>query len=86
MPTVCQFDGIDITMYFNDHLPPHFHAFYGDDEVLIEWNPPQVHRGALPNRALRKVLDWAVLRSAELDSNWALARQGLPVHRIPPPP
>jgi hypothetical protein len=22
-------------MYHNDHVPPHFHAVYGDDEALI---------------------------------------------------
>ena len=26
MPTIAQFYGIIIQMYFNDHNPPHFHA------------------------------------------------------------
>lgn len=86
MPTISQFYGIDILMYFNDHAPPHFHAFYGGDEALIAWNPPQIRRGGLPNKALRQVLTWAGVHAAELDANWALARQGMPVHPIPPLP
>jgi Domain of unknown function (DUF4160) len=26
MPTICRFLGIIVTMYYNDHAPPHFHA------------------------------------------------------------
>jgi hypothetical protein len=29
MPTISQFYGITIRMYFDDHPPPHFHAYYG---------------------------------------------------------
>lgn len=30
-------------MYYNDHNPPHFHAYYGEDEALIEWGTLRVH-------------------------------------------
>lgn len=86
MPTISQFRGVDIIMYFNDHAPPHFHAVYGEHEALVEWRPPQVFRGGLPKRMLKRVFDWAALHAAELDANWALARQGRPVHPIPPVP
>ena len=86
MPTISQFHGIDIVMYFNDHVPPHFHVFYGDDEALIEWRPLQIHRGSLPAKSLRLVLRWAGLHLAELDADWALARQGRPLYPIPPLP
>lgn len=29
MPVVSRFFGIVITMYYNDHPPPHFHVRYG---------------------------------------------------------
>jgi len=35
MPQISRFFGIIISMYFEDHNPPHFHAQYGDDECLI---------------------------------------------------
>ena len=28
MPEICRFFGIVIAMYFNDHIPPHFHVHY----------------------------------------------------------
>ena len=38
MPEISRFFGIVIRMYFNDHLPPHFHADYGEygAELTIE--------------------------------------------------
>jgi hypothetical protein len=35
MPCICQFFGIAIYMYFNDHSPPHFHAKYAGGEATI---------------------------------------------------
>ena len=29
MPELSRFYGIVIRMYFDDHGPPHFHAYYG---------------------------------------------------------
>jgi hypothetical protein len=87
MPTISRFYGIDIVMYFNDHLPPHFHAFDGDDEVLIQWAPvPQVYKGSLSRAALKRVFDWATLHTAELDADWNLARSGKALAQIPPLP
>lgn len=34
MPTISEFFGIVIRMCFSDHLPPHFHAFYGGAEAV----------------------------------------------------
>ena len=36
MPVVSRFFGIVIAFYWEDHLPPHFHAKYGGDEGLID--------------------------------------------------
>ena len=35
MPRLSEFYGIVITMYWRDHVPPHYHATYGDYEALI---------------------------------------------------
>lgn len=35
MPTISEFFGILILMYYNDHAPPHFHAKYAEYEALI---------------------------------------------------
>jgi hypothetical protein len=86
MPRISQFHGVDIYMYFNDHLPPHFHAYHGDDEALVQWAPLQVYAGDLPNNVLKRVLEWAALHSAELDAEWQLAQAGQPLLPIPPLP
>jgi Domain of unknown function (DUF4160) len=36
MPRVSAFFGIVIYMYYNDHLPPHFHAEYAEHEAIYE--------------------------------------------------
>ena len=36
MPEISRFFGIIIKMFFDDHSAPHFHAFYGDDQALID--------------------------------------------------
>ncbi len=30
MPLICEFFGIKIYMYWDEHVPPHFHAEYGN--------------------------------------------------------
>jgi hypothetical protein len=35
MPEISRFLGITITMYFNDHMPPHFHAEYNNEEAAF---------------------------------------------------
>ena len=34
MPELCRFFGITVKMFWDEHNPPHFHAFYAGDEVL----------------------------------------------------
>jgi hypothetical protein len=46
MPTISLFYGIVIQMFWRDHGPPHFHALYGDDEVLIDLRNLRVMRGS----------------------------------------
>jgi hypothetical protein len=35
MSTIAIFDGVIIQMFFEDHNPPHVHAFYGDAKALV---------------------------------------------------
>ncbi len=84
MPRISQFLGILIYMYYNDHLPPHFHAKYAEYEVLIRIDTLTIFRGELPRREQALVIKWASLHNEELMSNWELARKGLPVRSIDP--
>ena len=84
MPEVSRFFGIIIRMYWNDHLPPHFHALYGDFEALIELDSLAIYRGDLPRRAQALVNEWARLHQAELQENWERARSLEPLSSIQP--
>ena len=84
MPTVSQFFGILIQMFWREHAPPHFHALYAEDEALIDIRTLEVLAGRLPRRALALVLEWAVLHRAELMEDWELCRQKRLPRRIEP--
>ena len=75
MPTISQFFGIVIQMFWREHAPPHFHALYGEHEVLIELPELRVIRGSLPRRALALVLEWAAEHRHELMEDWNLCSQ-----------
>ena len=82
MPRVSTFFGIVIYMYYNDHLPPHFHAEYGEHEAIYEIDTLDVTRGDLPRRAHALVLEWATLHRNELREDWERARKEKPLVEI----
>jgi hypothetical protein len=84
MPTISVFFGIVIRMYYGDHAPAHFHAFYQGHEALVAVQTLEVIAGALPRRALELVFDWAELHRQELMDNWQKAQDHLPLDNIEP--
>ena len=84
MPEIALFLGIRITMYYDDHNPPHFHADYAGRKVLVDIENGCVIGGAFPSRQLKFVLAWAELHKDELMQNWELAMAGQPLLRISP--
>ena len=52
MPLLSMFYGIVVSMFWNDHLPPHFHAFYGGQEAQIGIETLSIIKGGLPRRAM----------------------------------
>lgn len=84
MPTISEFLGILILMYYDDHAPPHFHARYGDYEVLIRISPLGILRGGLPPRALSLVMEWASIHEEELLNDWKHAELHQKLEKIAP--
>ncbi len=84
MPRISEFYGIAIAMYYAEHGVPHFHALYAGQDASITIGTLDVLAGSLPDRALRLVREWATLHRRELEADWQLARDGLPLERIPP--
>jgi hypothetical protein len=84
MPRISKYYGIAIYMYYKDHAPPHFHAMYGEHEVVIEIATANVLDGFFPRRALNLVSEWAKLHRDELTDNWNRARANQPLQPIDP--
>lgn len=86
MPELCRFYGIIIRMFFADHNPPHFHAVYGEQEVVVSIETLGVIGGSIPPRAMGLVMEWASLRGEELKRAWQQATSLEPIDRIAPLP
>lgn len=84
MPIICMFRGIKITINYNDHMPPHFHAYYGEYECCIDINEIEKINGDMPNKQLKMLLGWTAIHQDELQENWYLARQKQELFTIEP--
>jgi len=83
MPTICSFRGIKIYINWNDHMPPHFHAAFAGQDVLIDIETLEPLTGGFPSRQLKMVLGWAACHQQELLENWQLAQAKEDLFQIP---
>lgn len=59
-------------MYYDDHNPPHFHAYYNNYEALINFNG-EIINGNFPKNKLKLVEVWCIIHKEELEANWVLS-------------
>lgn len=74
MPTFFIVDGVKIEFYYNDHVPPHFHATIAEFEALIEIETATILRGDLPKNKRKKILKWATENETILMEIWEQMR------------
>ncbi len=74
MPIISKFFGIVVYMYWKDHSPPHFHAKYGDEEIVVDIKSGALS-GNMSKRAIKLIQEWRLLHKKELLNNWKLAEQ-----------
>ena len=84
MQQVSRFFGIIISMFYDEHNPPHFHANYGEFNAEISINELSILAGKLPSRALGLVIEWASLHQPELFENWNRIENGQLIKKISP--
>ena len=65
MPEISRFYGIIISMYYDDHNPPHFHARYGGSRATIEIPTLRV----LEENYLPGYLDWSLSERLNISRN-----------------
>ena len=84
MPEISRFLGIIITMYYNNHPPPHFHVRYNQQKAIIDIQNLSILVGKLTPRVFGLVIEWAAIHQAELLANWQRAREQNPLEKIEP--
>lgn len=84
IPEISRFYGIIITMYYDEHNPPHFHATYNGIETIFDINEGAFTKGMLPNKQARLVLAWYELHKEELIENWNKLQSGSGYNKISP--
>lgn len=84
MPEISRFFGIIIRMFFDDHNPPHFHAEYTGKKALFDFRGNIIQGDLRSKTATRLVRDWIDIRRNELEEDWNLARNNLPLKDIAP--
>ena len=62
----------------------HFHAFYGDEEMVVGLQPVRMIRGDAPARARAMVLEWASRHRNELLIDWNRCKTSQIPHGIAP--
>jgi hypothetical protein len=84
MPQISRFFGIIISMFFDEHNPPHFNATYGEYNAAIGIADYKILSGYLPPRTLGLVIEWAALHQSELIENWENIEKGKTPMKIKP--
>jgi hypothetical protein len=80
---ISRFFGIVISMYFVDHVRPHFHARFGEHSIAVEIDGDGISGSFRPHR-LPLVYEWRDAHRHELRENWNRSRERLPLLRISP--
>jgi hypothetical protein len=70
---------IIVTVYANDHLPPHFHAVHPDFEAQIEISTLSILRGSLSPAGRKPVLEWARANITKIKAEWNRINPRFPV-------
>ncbi|MDH7501622.1 MAG: DUF4160 domain-containing protein [Verrucomicrobiota bacterium] len=86
MPVLSRFYGIVVRMLFAPLLGAHFHALYGEDELMVSMDPGAIIQDEAPARVRYMVLEWATRHQNELMEAWDRCRSGLKPQPIAPLP
>ena len=83
MAEISRFYGIIISMFGNEHNPPHLHIKYGHYKALYTIKNGVI-KGEIPISVLKKVNDWVEIHKEELTQNWDLLQSGRNVNKVEP--
>ena len=84
MPEISRFFGISIHFFYDDHNPPHFHAYYGNQKAVFEIHTLRLIEGKILKRIALLVVQWAFLHREELLICWEQAKNGKVPNKVKP--
>ncbi len=84
MPTISMFFGIIIRMFFDEHNPPHFHAYYSEHKAIFDIATGELIEGKFPPKQAKLVTAWSLIHQEELLANWKLAMENETLFKIKP--
>jgi hypothetical protein len=83
MAELCRFLGMVITMYADDHPPPHVHVRHGDDMARVLLTG-EILSGSLPRTQRKAIQKWVLMHEPELAACWERAMRQEPPGTIEP--
>ena len=85
MPYISMFFGIIIRMFYNEHEPPHFHAYYQGLEGIFNFKGELIKGNIASSKtALKLIKEWSILHYEELEDNWKRIKNGEMLKKIEP--
>ncbi len=84
MPSIAEFLGMVIYMYWDEHPPAHFHVKYGSMWAAIDIRTGELVDGMLPQKKLKKIDEWRRLHTEELLKNWEIVRSNGTPKKVDP--
>ncbi len=84
MPTISEFHGVTIMMFYEDHDPPHFHARHARFKAKFAIADLSVltSKGDLRGQDIGRIRRWGRAKQTELLENWFRCMRGEPVRKI----
>lgn len=84
MVQISWFYGIKVSMYYDEHLPPHFHVEYGEYHAIVDIQKAVIIKGELPKKQASLVISWTLIHQDELMDNWHNAYHKKELFKIDP--
>ena len=84
MPTISEFFGITVMMFYEDHDPPHFHVRYARFKAKFAIADLAVlsSHGYLTGSDIGRIREWARSNQTALLENWFRCCRGEPIRKI----
>lgn len=85
MPKICEFYGMKIYLYFDDHDPPHFHV-RGQEKTRVKIITGEYLEGDPPlqRNKEKKLIEWLSIYRNDIMKAWDACRKGEIPNKIPP--